>query len=279
MYRGVSEIGIEREHIQFYFGKLVEDPGITYYPVVLALRSSPLLIIGILGLLIFWKKIFVKGDRKFLLYSLFFVFFYLVMLTIPTKKLDRYILPDILVLSVLTTIFWVFIIDKIRLLPIVKYLALVLLSAAPLFALHPDYLSYYNPIFGGLKTGIRVLEPKWMIGGREITAYFDDAARKENLNRVYGATSLEEVTSGSAYSSYLTVGFQEKYYTQIFPFFRLIGGYAVVEDLTPFAQKTKYFVYPVWDDISKDETRFKLEFQDVIKERGVDIYKVYKRVE
>ncbi|OGC59866.1 hypothetical protein A2380_01155 [candidate division WWE3 bacterium RIFOXYB1_FULL_43_24] len=277
LYRGVSEIGIEREHAQFYFGKLVEDPGFFYYFVVLGLRSSYLLILGLIGTALFWKKIFNEGHRKFLLYSLLFVGFYFVQLIIPTKKLDRYILPNLMMLSMVTSFFWIWLIEKVKGRSFLKFIPLIAVAAVPAFYLHPDYLSYYNPMFGGLKKGINILEPKWLIGEREVINFFEKKMIEDGTEPIYGDTSLEKVLNGADPQDALTVAFQEKYYTQIHPFFRVIGGYAVIEDLTPFAVKTKYFVYPVWDDISTEEKRFGLKYIDSIYLRGVEVYKVYER--
>lgn len=277
IYRGISEIGIEREHVQFYFGKLVEDPGFFYYFVVLGLRSSYLLILGLVGVAVFWKKIFIGGQRKFLLYTLLFVGFYFAQLIIPTKKLDRYILPNIMMLSLMTSFFWIWVVEKIKGKSFLKFIPLIAVAAVPMFYLHSDYLSYYNPMFGGLKNGTNILEPKWLIGRGEIISFFEKKMIETNLTPIYGDTSLEKILSGSEYSKNLTVAFQEKYYTQIHPFFRVIGGYAVIEDLTPFASKTGFFVYPIWDDISSEEKRFGLKYIDSIYLRNVEIYKVYER--
>ena len=277
LYRGVSEIGIEREHVQFYFGKLVENPGFFYYFVVLGLRSSYLLILGLAGAALFWKKIFNEGQRKFLLYTLLFVGFYFAQLIIPTKKLDRYILPNITMLSLVTSLFWIWVLEKIKGRSFLKFIPLVIVAALPMFYLHPDYLSYYNPIFGGLKKGINVLEPKWMIGGKEIIGFFEQKMIQDGTQPVFGDTSLEKIMNNTDTPNTLTVAFQEKYYTQVHPFFRKIGGFAVIEDLTPFAVKTRYFVYPVWDDISIKEKRFGLRYIDSVYLRGVEVYKVYER--
>ena len=147
-----------------------------------------------------------------------------------------------------------------------------------MFYLHPDYLSYYNPMFGGLKKGIYTLEPKWLIGGKEIVNFFEKKMIVDGTQPVYGDISLERTMNGSGPSKALTVAFQEKYYTQIHPFFRRMGGFAVIEDLPPFAVKTRYFVYSVWDDISADEKRFGLRYVDSIYLRDVEIYKVYERI-
>lgn len=277
LYRGVSEIGIEREHVQFYFGSLVEDPGFFYYFVVLGLRSSYLLILGLAGVAVFWKKIFNEGQRKFLFYILLFVGFYFAQLIIPTKKLDRYILPNIMMLSLVTSLFWIWVLEKIKGRSFLKFIPLVAVAIIPMLYLHPDYLSYYNPIFGGLKKGINVLEPKWMVGGKEIIAFFEQKMIEDGIQPIYSDTSPERIMNGTDAPNILTVAFQEKYYTQIHPFFRRIGGFAVIEDLTPFAVKTKYFVYPVWNDVSAEEKRFGLRYTDSIYLRGVEVYRVYER--
>jgi len=76
----------------------------------------------------------------------------------------------------------------------------------------------------------------------------------------------------------LTIGFQEKYYTQIWPFIEEIGGRATIMSIATHAQNSNYLVYPVYDDTSYQEDRVKLEYADTIKLRGVDLYRVYKRV-
>jgi len=156
----------------------------------------------------------------------------------------------------------------------IKYAIFFIPIVVTLFILHPDYFSYYNPIFGGLKTGINVLEPKWLIGEREILNYFKDKQYEPSgLDE-----SFEEVIYSGQKKNVLSVGFQEKYYTQIWPFFREINAWAVIQDITPFALKTKYFVYPVWDDRYKEENRFSLKYLDDIKIRGVSAYRVYERM-
>ncbi|OGC50039.1 hypothetical protein A2W32_03340 [candidate division WWE3 bacterium RBG_16_37_10] len=89
--------------------------------------------------------------------------------------------------------------------------------------------------------------------------------------------SLDSAINKPEINTKLTIGFQEKYYTQIHPFISRIGGRAVIQDLTPHAVRTKYFVYPVWDDRSKEENRFKLKYVDSIFLRSVEVYRVYAR--
>jgi 4-amino-4-deoxy-L-arabinose transferase-like glycosyltransferase len=280
MYRGIFVIGVETDHQQFYFGRLVDDPGFTFYFVVLALKVSVYLIAGLIGYLLVVKKHQERSQKNFVYFLLIFSVLYLIELIIPSKKLDRYILPSVMTLSLISSFFFVWLIDKINLrkLTALKYLILFLPAVMTTALVHPDYFSYYNPMFGGLKTGIYVLEPKWMIGTSEIIDYFKNLQKEKNYQLAQNDQSFEELISSGQVKNVLTVGFQEKYYTQIWPFFREMDAWAVIQSLQPFAVKTEYFVYPVWDDSGKIETRFKVQFVDSIKIRGVPVYNVYRRI-
>ena len=281
LYSGVANVGVEGDHFQFYFGKFVENPGPGFYFVVLALKSSIYLLAGFIGALIIRKKL-PENLRKFMDYLLIFVFFYFIQLTIPTKKLDRYILPALVVISLISSMFYVWVFEKIKFKKVWQKVTCGILFFIPAIYtnvyVHPDYFSYFNPLFGGLKTGVKVIEPKWLIGGTEIVDYFTDLSEKTGMEPSWSASFEEMVYKGHGRNlrKTMTVGFKEKYYSQVWPFFREKGIWAVIESLTPFANKTKYFVYPVWDDTSAQEKRFGLSYFDTIYLRGVPLYNVYK---
>lgn len=275
LYSGIKDVGVEGDHIHVYFGKLTENPGLSFYFVVLGFRSSIYLLLGFIGSLFIRKKI-PLNYRKFLDYLLIFVFFFFLQLTIPTKKLDRYILPMLVVMSLASSIFVVWLFEKLKFKKM--YIALFLFPIVlTVFFLHRDYLSYYNPMFGGIKTGVKVLEPKWLIGNDEIVKYFQNIKKEKGFEDSYGDSfeTLVYKGYGRRLQNVLTVGFKEKYYTQIWPYFREFGAWAVVKELTPFAEKTKYFVYPVWFDESSSEDRVNLKFQGTISLRGAPLYNVY----
>lgn len=281
LYAGINDIGVEGDHFQFYFGKLVENPGPSFYFVVLALKSSIYLLVGFIGALIIRKKL-PENLRRFMDYLLIFTLFYFIQLTIPTKKLDRYILPALVVISLISSMFYVWVFEKISIKKVWQKVTCAILFFIPAIYtnmyVHPDYFSYFNPMFGGLRTGVKVIEPKWLIGSREVVNYFTDLSEKTGMEPSWSA-SFEELVykaHGKNLEKAMTVGFKEKYYSQIWPFFREKGTWAVIESLTPFANKTKYFVYPVWDDTSSQEKRFGLTYFDNIKLRGVPLYNVYK---
>ncbi len=288
LYRGIFTIGVEQGHEQFYFGKLVDDPGFTFYFVVLLLKSTPVLLLGLVSILFIYKKLTLK-EKRFILFSLLFSLLYFVEITIPSKKLDRYILPTLAGLLLISSVIFNYAINYIvsisskfgrhNLPKFISLAALFFPSLLTILVLHPDYFSYYNPVFGGLSAGIRILEPKWLIGERDIVEYLEELKIKDKLTDFNPTDSMDSLINSPEIGKGLTVGFQEKYYTQIWPFINEIEGRAVIMDLTPQAVKTMYFMYPVWDDESASEDRFKLIYIGSIRERGVELYRVYRRLQ
>ncbi|MFC1621912.1 ArnT family glycosyltransferase [Patescibacteria group bacterium] len=261
LYRGIFTIGVERSHMQLFLGKWVENPGILFYPIVFFLRSSPYLIIGLIGYLLTKEK----PRKDFVIYNLSFGILYLVFMSIPSKKLDRYLLPVMLCWIFIATAFFEKYLDNLKKIILFGLPAILLLAY-----LHPNYFSYYAV---GLKKGVHMIEPKWMFGQTEIQNYF----KSNELSRFKEGETLDQYINKKELENKLTIGFKEKYYTQIWPFINEIGGRASIKDITAQAKHTNYFVYPIWDDDSGLEDRFNLEFEGEIKLRGFPIYHVYRR--
>lgn len=283
MYRGVSTIGIEREHFQLFLGRWVEDPGPLFYLVVYVYRSSWWLIIGLLGYLFTNKKIAKRPFKSnFMIYTFLFIIFYIVELAIPSKKLDRYILPSIIASVLIAAFFFehvlIFIKGKFKYGKEMFLIGLAVPIITTLVLLHPYYLSYYSPFLGGLRRGIYDIEPKWMIGHHEIVDHFEEVIQEEGLEKYEPGESLDSQLNKMSIRNKLTVGFQEKYYTQIWPFMDEIGARATIKDITVHAENSNYFVYPVYNDDSYLEDRVRLEQVGTVKLRGVDLYNVYKKI-
>jgi hypothetical protein len=284
IYRGIFTIGVERGHYQLFMGNWVEDPGWLFYLVVILYRTSVILYLGFFGfLLTFHKYVKRKGAVWFVVYAFIFAGFYALELSIPAKKLDRYLLPAILSLALVVGFFYEYIIDylyqKAKAIAVLLVLIIISYYAWTISYLHPNYFAYYSPLFGGLEKGIYAIEPKWMLGQRELEDYFANLMKTGDYEPFKPGESVDEVLYTPEINNMLTVGFQEKYYTQIWPFIEETGARAIIKDLTPMAVKAKYFVYPVYDNESSYEERFKLEFVDNIKVNGIDLYAVYRRVE
>lgn len=277
VYRGISVIGVERGHEQIYFGQKVLDPGPTFYFVALFYRSSLYIILGLLLFIFKTKGSLDKKKEEFIISALLFALLYFVELIIPSKKLDRYILPSLMALTLVAGFSYSWLIDEIEK-KVFKLWIVVLLfipAVITLIYLHPDYFSYYSPLGGGLKKGVCVLEPKWVIGQSKLATYFKKLSEEKGYVAFAPGEDIKDLES---LQSKLVLAFPEKYYTQLWPHVREIGGWAVIEDLTDEAKDAKYFIYPVWDDYSFRETRFQLKFLDQVSLRKVPIYNIYEKI-
>ena len=278
---GIFTVGVEGGHEQFYFGKFTLDPGPTFYPIVFVFRSSVYVLIGLIGYLITFRKIKDQKLKVFTLYALLFTLIYAVEVTIPSKKLDRYLLPSIISSCLVGAAFYSTLLEKLSKSRVNRKVIFSFLLFAPsvltAVILHPDYLSYYNPLVGGLRKGINVIEPKWMIGVPEIVEYFQEKLDSGEVQPFYEGQSLSKLLYKKELHTKLTVAFPEKYYSQVWPFIREMGGWAIVEALGPEAQNAYYFVYPVWEDRSTFKDEYGLKFEGTINIRGVPVYNVYKR--
>lgn len=283
LYTGVAEVGVETDHAQIYFGNLVPDPGPLYYLVVTGLRTSVWLLLGFISgaLFLLINKKYKKENPamvQLFLYLLAYTLLYIIQISIPSKKLDRYILPAILSMFMIAGFTFQYLLGLLKKYRIIGIITLYLPALITLGIIRYDYLSYYSPLFGGLKSGMFILEPKWLIGKNEIMQYFKELKSERGFIDAPEDKSFEDlIYKRSEVSKMLTVGFQEKYYTQIWPFFRENNDWSLIMELRPFAVNTRFFVYPVWNDESSSEWRFPLKEQGKIYIRGVHAYTVYEK--
>ncbi|PIR43575.1 hypothetical protein COV24_02000 [candidate division WWE3 bacterium CG10_big_fil_rev_8_21_14_0_10_32_10] len=191
-YNGISEVGVTDGHPQKWLGNEVIDPGVTFYPGILFIRYTPwFYILTFSGILLFLYSIYkYRKIDKFYLTSLFFVFFYIVFMTLPSKKLGRYILPIIPFLSLFATYFlynvWEFVKKGYKLTtkaPVyIVSLLFICLSIFSTYKFFPEYLFYYNPLVGGFNGGRNIENPKWPLGGYVLSKYINIIPNIENIN-------------------------------------------------------------------------------------------------
>jgi hypothetical protein len=264
--KGVT-VGTE-DHSQIYFGTLVNDPGSFYYLIVTLIKATiyifpALLLVGYIQLNTTYKK------YTFEIFLFLSSILYLIEISIPSKKLDRYIFTFMILLSI---IIYSYLYDFSK--KILFYFFAI--NMFFIVYLNFDYFSYYNPLIGGIKRGIEWVEPKWAFGQKEIVNYFSSELLN-NQYEVFG--NKEDILGTKEKNNKLIVAIPEKYYTQLFPYFRFIDSWLVINTLKPEARKANYFIFPVWEDtsISGDFIeRYKLRYYDQIKVRGVPIFNVYK---
>ncbi len=278
VYNGIFDIGIEGGHAQFYFGKYVEDPGLSFYFVALLLRSSVFLLPGVVGYFLWARKKADKNVQTYVLYLLAFSVLYLLPMLISSKKLDRYMLPSLIGLSLISSVFYYYL---LRLINWSRYILGGLVAGWLMFMvyIHPDYLSYYSPFGGGLSKGIYILEPKWLIGTRNIQDFLRTDMEKNGKTAFVKAADFRKIKRRQELmNNKLVVALPEKYFTQAYPFVDEVGAWAVVDQLADDAKYANYFIYPAWEDGSDKVTKHKLKYHDAIYIRGVPAYKIYERV-
>ena len=183
----------------FFLGTPTGDPGILFYPVALLFRITPAVLIGVGAAALFYRQrtwLFaeIRARRTLRALALFAAVF-IVAMTLPAKKFDRYILPAFLALDVIAAMGWLALVQlpwqqnapawQQRLRAISP--AAVLLSMA--FLLHgiftlityPYYLTYYNPLAGGSHTAPALLFVGWGEGLDEAADWINRQQDAEKL--------------------------------------------------------------------------------------------------
>ncbi|MDA1337932.1 MAG: glycosyltransferase family 39 protein, partial [bacterium] len=179
---GITEVGVSTGHIHYFLGKFTDNPGILYYPLSLLARVDEILIILFLLGIIWYIKHKSKVENRYIFYSLIFIIFYIVILSFPSKKLDRYILPTFPFIALVATYFVSSITKKlhIKLRLVIPVLLINLLITDMHF--HPDYMAYYSNFVGGPDKGRQYIDPTWPIGYASLTKYFNNMENAENIS-------------------------------------------------------------------------------------------------
>jgi len=246
---GISEIGVSQGHIHYFLGKFTDNPGLLYYPLALLARVDEILIILFLLGIVWYFKHRSKIENRYILYSLAFIVFYILILSFPSKKLDRYILPTFPFIALIASWFITSISDrlKIKLRLIIPILLINLLITNINF--HPDYMAYYSKFVGGASVGRKYIDPTWPIGYASLSRYFNNIENAENFKvAVHDEFSFR-------------------------PFF--IGQTIDIENAKQ-VQNADFLVTYTFMPEKVDLTNFKQV--SIFKVAGVDYYKIHSRI-
>jgi 4-amino-4-deoxy-L-arabinose transferase-like glycosyltransferase len=183
------------ETADFFLGQQVEDPGPLFYPLALGFRTTPLAWLGVLVLLAvaLWSLLRpteasqpedgADGGpgyeiRTLLSYALLFA----VLMTLASKKFDRYMLPVIVALDMLAALGLAALAQRLRRRAVWTVVAIALLAQGA-FVLwhHPYYLAYYNPLLGGIDAAQRALPLGWGDGMNLAADYLNQKDGVEDL--------------------------------------------------------------------------------------------------
>lgn len=154
----------------FFWGQAVADPGPFFYPVALALRLSPWATIGLLAAAALARRpgSLVRRHGAVLLPLALVAAAFLLALTLPAKKFDRYMLPVLPLLDVLAAAGLLGLGEALasrynvhqRTQRRLATLALLPLLGLPLLY-QPYELAYANPLLGGGPVAARAIPFGW----------------------------------------------------------------------------------------------------------------------
>ena len=149
----------EVEH--FFLGKVVHDPGWLFYPFVLTIKSTPLILpLAFLGCFLLWKyrknSAETSKQLKLVLALVGVVILFTVCLSFTSKKFSRYLLPVFPILEILAAVGFVelirwgharFSIESTvakRTITGFACFCFFFIQVLPVLMLHPYYGTYYN---------------------------------------------------------------------------------------------------------------------------------------
>jgi 4-amino-4-deoxy-L-arabinose transferase-like glycosyltransferase len=179
----------------FFLGREDPAPGLRFYPVALALRTTPWTLAGLLLLpLISWRvSRFVAQTphqvktqrsgfhvRDMALLALWIILFVAAMSIFP-KKFNRYIVPVFPALDILAAVGLVVSIGLVAQVvgtwaSQVRTIAIVIISGAALVNVawvHPYAIAYYNQALGGHAIGVRTFSVGWGEGLEQVAAWIN----------------------------------------------------------------------------------------------------------
>lgn len=174
-----ERVGVRKGHTQIFYGEETNDPGFGFYPLVLSIKTSPFLLLGVIMYLYtvirlilnrnFLKDIGFQNRTQmigFFGYITIFYFGYFLVMSYPTKKLDRYMIPLFPYLSFLGALGFsaLYKIAKGKNTQTVYYsvMGIVYFSLVGYFVIRmPQYLfTYTSPIFGDSSVANNIIGQK-----------------------------------------------------------------------------------------------------------------------
>lgn len=115
--RTTAENFSETAHaVNFFNGSNARDPGPSFYPIVLAFRSTPIWWLGLIAAALLIVRTKSEHDRRLRssawIYGVFALLF-IGVITLGAKKLDRYVLPALEALTIVSALGLAFVMERI----------------------------------------------------------------------------------------------------------------------------------------------------------------------
>jgi hypothetical protein len=166
------------------------DPGVAFYPVAWAFRTTPLVMAGLVLLAVRRHR----EQRPVALWLGAFAVLYAVFMTLGAKKFDRYLLPAFPALDGMAGIGWAALLAPqaerqgtprrlwARWGAPLLVVALLAGQVGLAWVRQPYYFSYYNPVLGGTAVAPRILMVGWGEGLEKAAAYLNEKPGVENYH-------------------------------------------------------------------------------------------------
>lgn len=169
--------GVENEGAQphmlgnYFLGREEAAPGWLFYPVALALRTTPLTLIGLLVLPLIWRKVPTVSRRDLLVLVVFVILFTVAMSLFP-KKFNRYLVPVFPAIDILAAIGLTMLINWLR--QSIWWVRFLLVAAIVYTASwHPYTIAAFNPLLGGPRAGAYAFSIGWGEGMDQVAAWLN----------------------------------------------------------------------------------------------------------
>lgn len=157
IYNEGLRIGVRRGHEQIVMGEQVDEAGAVFYPLVLALKTSPIIWLGMLLFIYHTVKnrpALSRTDKNFMLLLFAFYLVYFLGMTAVSKKIDRYMIPVFPYLGILAGLGIVSDLEQVRIknLKLATAIGFGIAVAGfvliPIVTYYPYYFTYTNPLLG-----------------------------------------------------------------------------------------------------------------------------------
>ena len=197
-----ERVGVRKGHEQIILGEVTNNAGTWFYPLVILMKFSPLILTGFFIYLFNFIKNFkykigvaymhhlLKKISFPLFIGIFYLAYFLVM-TYPSKKIDRYMIPLFPVFALYAVLGFL----KVK--KIVLYILAVLFIVIPLFTYFPYYFTYTSPVFISAENANKIVGQKpFGVGILEVKNYIVDNYDQENLG-FYDTKPIKSIYSNS----------------------------------------------------------------------------------
>ena len=166
----------------FFLGRIVAgDPGPLYYPVALAFRLAPPVLLGLLALAVAWRRRDARSGP--VLWLVAYAALFVAVMTLGSKKFDRYMLPAIIALDLLAGVgLWAAArsLGPPRL-AVGAVAAPIVGQALLLWQAYPYPIAFYNPLLGGASGAERAIMVGWGEGLEQSAAYLNSRPEAPRL--------------------------------------------------------------------------------------------------